>query len=185
MSMHQQEINNDLKSYINDRKKSKPFWQRVFRNSPRSKTEVQEEIKEDLEEKAAAEENALAEDDKKELHEMEAKIEEVNTVEERVEEEIEEEHEGVLKRFFKKLHHAKPNDSATADAVEDDANDAEDESIAEETPAVEISEEEIKTLLKNMHDWILELPPEKLQEFKRSEDFELYTKALKHYKLIK
>jgi hypothetical protein len=43
----------------------------------------------------------------------------------------------------------------------------------------------MKDFLKNMHTWITQLPPETLKEFKESKDFELYTKVLKKYNLIK
>jgi hypothetical protein len=87
------------------------------------------------------------------------------------EEEIEERREGVLKRFFKKLNFSgnKPEEDEQEEVPEQGTED----------------EEEMKDFLKNMHTWITQLPPETLKEFKESKDFELYTKVLKKYNLIK
>ena len=67
--MNQKEINNDLKSYINERKKTVPFWKKAFGSKPRPKAEVQEEIKEELEEKAKVEEKNMPVEEQKELQE--------------------------------------------------------------------------------------------------------------------
>jgi hypothetical protein len=50
---------------------------------------------------------------------------------------------------------------------------------------VESGDEEMKQFLKTMHRWITQLPPEKQQEFKSSEDFKVYTDMLRKYNLIK
>jgi hypothetical protein len=49
----------------------------------------------------------------------------------------------------------------------------------------ESEDEELKEMLRRMHEWVIQLPPEKLAEFKRSEDFELYARVLKKHNLIK
>jgi hypothetical protein len=176
--MHQNDINKDLGHYINERKRSKPFWKNVFGKDPRPKNVVQEEIKEDIE--RAAEHEDIAPDEKKELEHMEERIEEVNKVEEEVEERIEQEHEGLLKKFFKKLNFN--NEKSSMEEIEDDDNNEK----GEQTPKhIADSEEELKQFLKNMHEWITRLDQETLKEFKKSEDFRLYVKILKKYDLIK
>ena len=136
--------------------------------------------------------------EKKDLEEMEHKIEEVDKVERDVEEKIEEEHEGVLKRFFKRLRSSKTKEEPDEEDISDDTTEdktnhdlhenvdhpetSPSEAEQNDTP---VSEEEMKTMLKNIHEWIIQLPPEKLQEFKRSEDFKLYTRVLRQHKLIR
>ncbi|HIH31439.1 TPA: hypothetical protein HA235_01905 [Candidatus Woesearchaeota archaeon] len=167
-NMHQDDINKDLGHYIKEKHKSTPFWKKVFKE--RSKQEVQEEIKEELME---AEQNEdIHPEDKKELEEIEHKIEEVNKVEDDVEEKISIEREGLLKRFFKKLNFSEKND---AEEYEEDETEEHGST----------TDEEMKEFLKTMHTWITKLDPETQKEFKRSKDFELYTAMLKKHDLIK
>jgi pyruvate/oxaloacetate carboxyltransferase len=164
--MHQDDINKDLGNYIHERK-DRPVWSKMFGKAPTPKEEVKEEIKEDIMEKAAEADEKIAPEDKKDLEHMEGEIVEAHEEEE----EIEERREGVLKRFFKKLNFSgnKPEEDEQEEVPEQGTED----------------EEEMKDFLKNMHTWITQLPPETLKEFKESKDFELYTKVLKKYNLIK
>lgn len=165
--MSQDDINKDLGHYITHKHKREPFWKK-FRSKERE--DVQRDIKKDLE---AAETNEnITTEDKKELEQIEGKIEEVNTVEEKVEDEIDEEREGLLKKFFKKLHFGSKHEPVDPEP--------------EEQPVVEdMPDEEMKEFLKSMHAWITRLDPETQKEFKSSKDFELYTKMLKKHNLIK
>jgi hypothetical protein len=172
--MAQQEINKDLDHYIKEKHRKEPFWKK-FKYKPSKKEDVQEDIKHELE--AAEKTENITAEDKKELEEMEHKIVEVNEVEEQVEEKIDEEREGLLKKFFKKLHFGK------GEHQEDfESNEGED---SEEHESEEVSDDEMKQFLKNTHSWITQLPAEKQKEFKESKDFELYTKVLKKHNLIK
>ena len=188
--MHQNDINKDLGNYLHERKKSDSVWHKLFGSSPRPKEEVEEDIKKDLEESSKDENLALQ--DKVELEKMEEKIVEVN----KVEDDVEEEHEGLLKRFFKKLRFSRKNsevrdeEDIDSEDVSEDEQEQSKESSDEEPKEQAIhhhtgSEEEMREFLKNLHHWITQLPPEKLSEFKHSKDFELYTKVLKKYDLIK
>jgi hypothetical protein len=180
--MHQDDINKDLDHYIHDRKKDKPFWSKIVGKDSKPK-EVQEELKHDVE--RMAEEEDLAPEDKKELEGMEEKLEEVNEVEEQVGETIAHEKEGLLRKFFKKLRSSRRKASEDEDS-DDDSDDSEDESVSSGKDAHESSEDvDIREFLRTMHNWITQLPPETLKEFKNSQDFELYTKMLKKYNLIK
>ena len=165
-NMHQEDINKDLGHYIHERK-DRPVWSRMFGKGPRPKEEVKEELREDIMEKAEEADKQIAPEDKQELEHMEGEIEEAHEEEE----EIEERREGVLKKFFKKLNFSK--------------NEPEDDEPEEEAVQSNANDEEMKEFLKNMHTWITQLPPETLKEFKESKDFELYTKVLKKYNLIK
>jgi len=161
VTMSQEEINKDLGHYLHD-KKTQPFWSNMFRE----KQEVRNEIKEELEHT----DDHMNPEDKKELEHIEQKIEEVDKIGEEVEETIEKEKEGLLTKFFKKLR-------STRTAPEMDEE--------EMASTVESGDEEMKQFLKTMHRWITQLPPEKQQEFKSSEDFKVYTDMLRKYNLIK
>ncbi len=174
--MAQEEINKDLNSYIKERK-SKSFWKRLTPKFKRKQSEeeiqakIDAELKTDIERIADKEEKKIPAEDKAELIESEHKIEAINKVEEQVEEAIEVEHEHALKKFFKKLNFSKKNKSLNEEF------DGKAEIVSED--------EEFREVLRNIHHWILQLPEDKLMAFKNSKDFELYTKYLRKYNLIK
>ena len=171
--MSQDDINKDLGHYLHEKKKERPFWTKVFNAESRSKAEVQDDIRHDIE-KIAETEN-LKPEDKQELEKMEEKIETVNKIEEEVEEKIEVEHENALKKFFKKLRSTRKESEEVEEYPEHH----------EEHTAGGISEEEMRDFLKRMHHWITQLPQDSQIEFKNSDDFKIYTKILKKYDLIK
>ncbi len=174
--MSQEDINDDLGHYIKEKHKKEPFWKKLkLKHKP--KEDVEEEIRVELENAEKRED--ISPKDKKELEEMEHKIEEVNDIEEKVEEEIDEEREGILKRFFKKLNFGKKNDGMDdrdMGYLNEHEGPEEDETI---------HDEEMKEFLKSMHSWITKLDPEVQKEFKNSKDFEKYTEMLRKHGLIK
>lgn len=172
--MSQEDINDDLGHYIKEKHKKEPFWKKLkLKHKP--KEDVEEEIRADLEN---AEKNEdITPEDKKELEEMEHKIEEVNEVEEKVEEEIDDEREGILKKFFKKLNFGKKEDDRDMSYL-NEHDDSDEEDGAD-------NDEEMKEFLKSMHSWITKLDPEVQKEFKNSKDFEKYTEMLRKHGLIK
>jgi vacuolar-type H+-ATPase subunit E/Vma4 len=102
-------------------------------------------------------------------------IEEIDEAEEEVVEEVDEEREGVLKRFFKKLNFSK-----------EDETDQEHEHVETgDNPEIQMNDEELRELLHGLHNWIIQLPADKLERFKNSKEFELYTKYLRKHNLIK
>lgn len=174
--MSQEDINDDLGHYIKEKNKKEPFWKK-FKPKHKSKEDVEEDIKVIIEN--AEEKENITPEDKKELEEMEHKIEEVNEVEERVEEEIDDEREGILQRFFKKLNFGKNNKDKNEHNIGylNEKDDSEEEVTAED--------KEMKEFLKSMHSWITKLEPEVQKEFKNSKDFEKYTEMLRKHGLIK
>ena len=189
--MTQEEINNDLGQYINEKKRSKPFWSNIrlqSNNGQKKKDEdVKESMKEDIE-KVAESENITVQD-KHELEQMETRLSEVNMIEAEVEEDIHEEREGILKRFFKKLNFSK---GSKKEDIDDDAEvpvsePASSAHHATETSGQEelMSDSDLREMLYGIHHWLTQLPPEKLEEFKSSKDFELYTKYLKKHDMIR
>ena len=168
--MHQDDINKDLNHYLHERK-DKHFWQK-FTGAPKPSDQVQEALKEDIEKKAETEEAKIEPEDKKELEQMEEKIEQTHEEEE----EVQEKQEGLLKKFFKKLNFSKKDDFE--DEEEPDDEPKEEHVIVED-------DEELRDFLKMNHGWITKLDSDTLKEFKESKDFELYTKVLKKYGLIK
>ena len=162
--MTQDDINKDLGHYLHDKKKSDHVWNNLFGQKPRLKEEVQEDIKQELEDTENKEDISV--ENKQELEHMEENIEAINVEEQ----EVEEKHEGMMQRFFKKLNFSK----------EHDAEDLEQEEIQEQD-----NDEDTKEFLKMIHTWITKLDPETQKEFKNSKDFELYTNMLKKHNLIK
>ncbi len=183
------EINNDLKHYIHEKKKAEPFWKKVFNLKSRSKEAVQEDIKEDLEKKAAVENAQISKEDQKEFQEMESKIEEVNKVEEEVMEKIEVEHESLLRKFFKKLNFSKKSKADILDEEEIEefaqTHEKKKDELITKVEISELDDDEVKEFLKKTHDWLLELPPERLAEIKETKEFDTYKKLLKKHNLIK
>ena len=55
----------------------------------------------------------------------------------------------------------------------------------EEQVKVDTEKEELKELVKILHRWIEKLPSDKINEFKRSSDFEKYKSGLKKLNMIK
>ncbi|MGV8086383.1 MAG: hypothetical protein ACP5N1_02010 [Candidatus Woesearchaeota archaeon] len=176
--MAQEEINKDLNSYIKERK-AKSFWKKFTPKlkSKKSEEEIQAkidaELKKDIERVAEKEENKIPAEDKAELVESEHKIETINEVEEEVEETIEREHENALKKFFKKLNFSKNKNKDEVIVIDDNGYE------------IKPDDEELKELLHGLHSWIIQLPENKLEEFKNSKEFELYTKYLRKHNLIK
>ena len=176
--MSQEDINKDLGSYIKERK-DKPFWKKydVKKIHPNHHEEemdvaIQQELKRDFEHAGEKEEKHIALEDKKELESMEQEITE-NVEEEKY---VEEKQENTLKKFFKKLNFG--------DKKEEEERTYEP-AVMSNNPDVEMSDEEVRELLHGLHNWIIQLPADKLERFKNSKEFELYTKYLRKHNLIK
>jgi len=102
------------------------------------------------------------------LHEE--KVREIEEVEEEVEKEIEaEDRPGLLSRI--------------KGFILGSDKDADEEDFIEEKK--DTIPDDLKEVLKLQHKWINKLPPEKISEFKESEDFQKYTDVLRKYGLIK
>jgi len=172
--MSQDEINKDLGSYLHERK-DKPFWKKynAINIKPRSDEDIDVAIKHDIEQVAEKEEAKIAPEDKQELESMEGQIAEVDKIEKTVEKDIEQEHENVLQKFFKKLNRPEQPEKPYEDAVMSD------------NPDITMDDEEMRQLLHGLHNWIIQLPADKLERFKNSKEFELYTKYLRKHNLIK
>ena len=99
---------------------------------------------------------------------MEEKIVEVNEKEH----DIDEEREGVMKKFFKKLNFSDEEEKVQKVHMSNN-------------PDIDMSDEETRELLHGLHNWIIQLPADKLERFKNSKEFELYTKYLRKHNLIK
>lgn len=178
--MKQNEINKDLGHYIHERK-DKPFWKTAILSNkikPKLKEEEMESaIKHEIEHVKAEEQHTLKPEDRHEFEEMEQTVKEVNKVEEEFTEETDKVREGVLKKFFKKLNFSKSKDDEDEKSYEP--------AVMADNPDVEMSEEELRELLHGLHNWIIQLPADKLEHFKNSKEFELYTKYLRKHNLIR
>lgn len=175
--MSQDEINKDLGSYLHERK-DKPFWKKydVKKIHPKHREEemdaaIKQELKHDFEHAASVEEKHITPEDKKDLEEMEEKIVEAHK------EEIhaEEKQENALHKFFKKLNFSDEKEEGKGYTDASMSNN----------PDIEMNEEEMRELLHGLHNWIIQLPADKLERFKNSKEFELYTKYLRKHNLIK
>ncbi len=111
-------------------------------------------------------------DDDDEYVEEEVEIEAINDVED----ELDRERESALKRFFKKFRFKQGRRAR---------DDMDDEDELYENNANEFELEEIKEVIKITHKWLEQLPPETIERFKRSEDFQKYKEILKKLEMIK
>jgi hypothetical protein len=132
---------------------------------------IQQELKRDFEHAGVEEDKHISPQDKKELHAMENEIEETHEEEKLVEEK----QEGTLKKFFKKLNFSE----------REKEEKSYEPAVMSNNPDVEMSDEETRELLHGLHNWIIQLPADKLERFKNSKEFELYTKYLRKHNLIK
>ncbi|MGV8141558.1 MAG: hypothetical protein ACP5NW_03915 [Candidatus Woesearchaeota archaeon] len=176
--MKQDDINKDLGSYLSERK-GKPFWKRYGKNhtiKPKyDEAHMDSAIKHEIEHVKAEEEHTLKPEDKKELESMEEHVEEINEEEKEFVEHTDEEREGVLKKFFKKLNFSK----------EEEEDHMHTHAEMSDNPEIQMTDEELRELLHGLHNWIIQLPADKLEKFKNSKEFELYTKYLRKHNLIK
>jgi len=108
-------------------------------------------------------------EDEEDFEDEETEIEAI----EEIEDELEERREGVLKRFFKKLRFGRRMKRKPEEDEYEEIEEDEDEL------------EEIKEVIKITHRWLEELPPETIERFKRSEDFQKYKATLKKLGMIK
>jgi hypothetical protein len=172
--MSQGDINKDLGSYIKERK-DKPFWKKYTVKKIHSKHSdeemneaIQEELKHDFERVAEKEEKHFAPENKKELEAMEENIRDDDIEEKR----IEAKKENTLGKFFKKLNFPKSEKKHEKMQMSDN-------------PEIIMDDEELRELLHGLHNWIIQLPADKLERFKNSKEFERYTKYLRKHNLIK
>jgi len=84
---------------------------------------------------------------------------------------------GALKKFFKKLSFSKDD--------EDEGSHQIGHMDMSDNPEITMDDEELRELLHGLHNWIIQLPSDKLERFKTSREFELYTKYLRKHNLIK
>ncbi len=119
-------------------------------------------------------ERVYVEDDEEDVDEdfseEEAEIEAIDELEE----DLEERREGVLRRFFRKLRLSGRRRVEDEEVLEAEESEFESEEL-----------DDVREALKVTHRWLEELPPETLEQFKRSEDFEKYKSALKRLGMIK
>jgi small-conductance mechanosensitive channel len=173
--MRQEEINKDLGSYIHTRK-DKSFWKKYTTTKIKPKFKKEEEMQSAIRheiEHVMEEEHNLKPEDKHELESMKEQVEELDRVEQKVIEDIDEEREGILRKFFKKLNFSKEDDDEPKILHMSD------------NPEIVMDEDEMRELLHGLHNWIIQLPADKLEKFKTSREFELYTKYLRKHNLIK
>jgi hypothetical protein len=89
---------------------------------------------------------------------------------------VEAKQENALKKFFKKLNFSEEKEDEGKGYVEASMSN---------NPDIEMNDEEMRELLHGLHNWIIQLPADKLERFKNSKEFELYTKYLRKHNLIK
>jgi|GEM_PF-1683483 len=85
--------------------------------------------------------------------------------------------ESGLKKLFKKLSFSKDDD--------DDEPRQIGHMEMSDNPEITMDDEELRELLHGLHNWIIQLPSDKLERFKTSKEFEMYTKYLRKHNLIK
>jgi len=145
------------------KKERKPFWS--FLNFGRGKKkDKQEKVigQEETTEGVVADEEKVLEEEYEDLEEVEENIDEAK-------EEVEEKKENIFRRLVNMFSFYKKK--------------REDENIEQEDG--ESLNDDVKETLKILTEWIKKLPPEKMKQFKESDDFVKYKDVLKKYGLIK
>jgi uncharacterized protein with von Willebrand factor type A (vWA) domain len=128
-----------------------------------------------MEEEIIAHESELSPSKKAELEELEHEVEDI----EEESEVLETQKQTILGRFFASLFAKKQKDL-------DDEFDAEvDESQVRSALQEDPLKDETRIVLKSLHKWISRLPPDQIEAFKRSPDFEQYKDLLDRYGLIR
>ena len=200
ISKRQRDVNNDLAAYLDRRLErtagtSGSFFKKVDSIIPRRSSSFESVPRVDSNNSTVYErprksflwffsirtkrpklDDDLSEDVKEELTEMEEDIEEID---EEVEE-LETHRESLLTRFFNLLRGGRRASSDEDDIPEDLVREA----MGDEAAAEEL-QKETQEVLKVIHKWLGRLPPEEINAFKRSSDFNRYKDLLDQYGLIK
>ncbi len=117
----------------------------------------------------AKEKNELEAEEKEEVEELKDEYDDLDEMEEDVEdleEQIDEKKESIFKKLLN-VFKAKPKNE-----------------VEEFDEMLELNED-VKDVIKTLTKWIKELPPEKIKQFKESDDFKKYKEVLSNYNLIK
>lgn len=200
ISNRQKEFNDDLDSYISERKgTSQSFFKRVeslipnFSSTKTSSQQVDDESEQYDDDmrpvkkrpffwflsSAKSRNKQYDEEELEEIEDVEEELEDIDHQEEELDEEyeeLEEKRENLLQRLFSFL-------SGKKQPVEEEYEDEyEGEDVDD---AASIREQETRATLKIIHKWIGRLPPDQIDAFKRSPDFQKYKDLLEMYNLIK
>ncbi|MBN1175977.1 hypothetical protein JXA48_05015 [Candidatus Woesearchaeota archaeon] len=156
-------LSNAIESTVYEQDENPSFFSRIIAmfSSSSSPRDLDEEI------------DDFPEDIQEEIHEIE---DELDDVEHEVEE-LEEKRESLIKRFFSIFR-------SNRSSVEEEMPDFEHSHDVELDPA-EVLKAETRQTLKIIHKWISRLPPEQIDAFKRSPDFNRYKELLEKYNLLK
>jgi hypothetical protein len=167
-----QDFNNDLDSYISRRRADrKPFektMQILKEKVKKSKEPYDEEPKQTGKISMMFRKRIPTEEEV--MHQKKTEKKEIEELEEE-DEVIAEEMEELDKKpgFFSKLF----------------GKGKQDEFEEEEVEQVDPEIETLKDTIKILHSWLEKLPPEQVQKFRNSPDYEKYKEALRKLKLIK
>lgn len=156
-------LSNAIESTVYDEDKKPSFFSRIFEVF-NSNSDLKS-LEDDLEE--------LPEDVREEVYEIEDELDDVETEVE----ELEEKRENLIKRFFSIFRSSRSD-------FPDEEIDFEHSEAVELNPA-EVLKTETRQTLKIIHKWISRLPPEQIDAFKRSPDFNRYKDLLEKYNLLK
>ncbi len=190
--MDQDRFNQEMERYIRERRKLEEEHGEIDTGTVGSGTSLWEDIKsffapdeteevthiEELDEEDEEPDEELSEEEMEKLEEeLDENIDEQAEADEpAVEDDLEVPKPTLVERFFSLFESSEP-------AEEFDEFDP--EHYAEEESERVMFEEDVKEILRIAHDWIEELPGEKLREFKESEDFERYQELLDKLDLLK
>lgn len=196
ISKRQKELNQELGSYLDERKGgSQSFFKSIESLIPKFSSsdnvpevsEVGATVVEDGAPKkksffwflfSKAKNKEYDEEDLEEIEHVEEEIQHIEEQEGELQEEyedLEEKRESLLQRLFFFLSGKK--------RVEEEFDEEED--FEQDDDATSIREQETRATLKIIHKWIGRLPPEQIDAFKRSPDFQKYKDLLEMYNLIK
>ncbi len=149
--------------YDDGSKKQKRFLF-IFKRRSRTADKMEEEME--------IHEKELTPEEKAELQSLEEEVREVDTEETL----LEVEKQSAIARFFGMLFGKR--------GMNDDFEEINEEQV-ESAVQEDTLKDETRVVLKALHKWISRLPPDQIEAFRRSQDFEMYKSLLEKYGLVK
>lgn len=156
---------NETTIYDDGTKKNKN-WFSIFSRKRKTSDIMEEEIQEHSAE--------LSAEEKTELENMETEVSHI----ENEEEDLERAKGNVVSRFFASIFKKRSR------VIEDDFDEVSEEHI-QKAVQEDTLKDETRIVLKSMHKWLSRLPPDQIDAFRRSPEFEMYKELLGKYGLIK
>jgi len=126
-----------------------------------------------MDEEIEVHEKEFSQVEKQELESLSEEVREIDNEETL----LDVEKQSAIARFFSMFFHKK---NKSIDDFEEISEDQVNAAVQEDT-----LKDETRIVLKALHKWISRLPPEQIEAFRRSPDFEMYKDLLEKYGLVR